>query len=128
MVKKRDEFDALARRHGCTLPVVAMAFALMPKAVTKIAVGVKSDHEVELNCDGLRQTQQLTKALWDASLLLTGCLGDGSVLQLSAVSRLLDSVDAQESWKLILQEHLENIKGKVRSLLPPDAISIDRSS
>ena len=56
------------QRHGTTLPVVAMAFALMPRAVTKIAVGMKSAEEVELNCETLRQTRSVPLDLWNEAL------------------------------------------------------------
>ena len=66
MLQKRDRWAALAKRYNVTLPVLAMKFALLPHVVTKIAVGVKSPREVELNVNGVLERLDTVKVWQDA--------------------------------------------------------------
>ena len=51
-------------KHGLALPVVAIAFALMPAVVEKAAVGVKSAEEVRMNVEWLAAAAAVPAELW----------------------------------------------------------------
>ena len=63
MLAKRDRWGDLAKKYGLSLPALAMAFAFLPEAITKVAIGVKSPKEVELNISTIRQSA-VPRALW----------------------------------------------------------------
>jgi len=64
VLERRERWTQLAVKHGVSLPVVAVAFALMPAVVEKAAVGVKSAEEVRMNVEWLRAAPSVPAALW----------------------------------------------------------------
>ena len=64
MVDRARRWRALCGKHGCGVVEAAVAFALLPKAVTKIAVGVKSCGELTANVHAVRKAANVPAALW----------------------------------------------------------------
>ena len=64
VVAKVSRWTALAEKHGCTLPAVAMAFAALPAVVSHVVVGCSRAAEVELNLATLEAAAAVPDALW----------------------------------------------------------------
>mmetsp|Transcript_7829 Transcript_7829/g.22234 ORF Transcript_7829/g.22234 Transcript_7829/m.22234 type:complete len:403 (-) Transcript_7829:40-1248(-) len=66
MIDRTRQWQAIADSYGKTLPQVAVAFAFLPKVVTKIAIGVRTAQEVRRTQDILRslETDAVPSALW----------------------------------------------------------------
>jgi len=58
----RGRWADLARRHGVSLPAVALHFALLPQVVMGVCIGCRSPEEVDLNVALLNETVPV--ALW----------------------------------------------------------------
>jgi D-threo-aldose 1-dehydrogenase len=56
LVQRAAGWAALAAEHGLALPAVAMAFAALPRCVTRVVVGMSSPEDVEENVRLLPQT------------------------------------------------------------------------
>jgi D-threo-aldose 1-dehydrogenase len=73
---RRDQWVALASKHGVSLPAVALAFAFAPRCVTKIVLGVANASEVRENIATLAKTGAIPTELWseakDLGLLAPG--------------------------------------------------------
>lgn len=61
---KVEAWTALAEQHATPLPVLAIAFALLPAVVTRLAVGVKSAEEIKQNLEWVQQAGKVPAALW----------------------------------------------------------------
>lgn len=64
MVERAGKWEQLAKKYGVTLPVVAMAFALLPEVVEFVAVGVKSPEEVDATLATAIQVAAVPPMLW----------------------------------------------------------------
>lgn len=64
IVGARDGWTALAAKHGCSLPAVALRFASVPKVVERVLLGVKSPEEVRLNAETIKEAAAVPAAIW----------------------------------------------------------------
>jgi D-threo-aldose 1-dehydrogenase len=55
---------ALAAEHGVSLPAVAIAFAAMPKCVTRVVLGVASPEQVHQNVAWVQEAGSVPPQLW----------------------------------------------------------------
>ena len=49
MVQRAQAWRALAAKHGCSLPAVAIAFAALPTCVSRVVLGMASARQVDEN-------------------------------------------------------------------------------
>jgi|TARA_B100001142_G_scaffold313867_2_gene350788 D-threo-aldose 1-dehydrogenase len=64
IIRRRELWSDLADTFGAPLPAVAIAFALLPAIVEKVAVGVKSAEEVHATVHWLESASRLNPQLW----------------------------------------------------------------
>lgn len=64
LLQRAEGWRRLAEDHGLALPVVALAFAVLPKCVTRIVVGMSSPVDVRENVKLLSMTASVPSKLW----------------------------------------------------------------
>ena len=64
LVEQAKRWRALAEKHGRSLPAVAIAFAALPKCVTRIVLGMASAEEVVANMAWVAESAMVGPALW----------------------------------------------------------------
>eukprot|EP01043_Picozoa_sp_COSAG02_P028884 COSAG02_NODE_1773_length_10980_cov_8.196765_2_plen_377_part_00 len=64
LLQRVDGWRRLTEEHGVALPAVALAFAALPRCVTRVVVGMSSPADVEENVELLRTTGSIPTALW----------------------------------------------------------------
>eukprot|EP01127_Copromyxa_protea_P018475 TRINITY_DN5837_c0_g1_i1.p1 TRINITY_DN5837_c0_g1~~TRINITY_DN5837_c0_g1_i1.p1 ORF type:complete len:166 (-),score=30.46 TRINITY_DN5837_c0_g1_i1:30-527(-) len=62
-VERRDKWAALAAKHGCSLPAVALNFAFLPTCVSELCLGCQTPEHVETNLALLEE--KVPAALWE---------------------------------------------------------------
>eukprot|EP00667_Euglena_gracilis_P014855 EG_transcript_15410 len=58
----RERWQALAEKHGVSLPAVALQFAFLPRVVRQVAIGCRTPEEVDRNVALLKET--VPASLW----------------------------------------------------------------
>ena len=61
---RQQQWQALARRHGVSLPAVAIRFAFLPTCVEKVVIGMTTPDEVAMNMAALREAARVPAAIW----------------------------------------------------------------
>ena len=64
IVAARDGWDALAKKHGCSLPAVALRFASIPAVIEHVLLGVKSPEEVHMNASTIAEAARVPNTIW----------------------------------------------------------------
>lgn len=64
LLQRVEGWRRLAEEHGLPLPAVALAFAALPRCVTRVVVGMSSPADVHENIDLLRTTASVSPELW----------------------------------------------------------------
>ena len=73
LVERAERWRALAAKHGHSLPAVAIAFAALPRCVSRVVLGMASAAEVEANMAWVAESAKVGPALW-AEAQATGLL------------------------------------------------------
>jgi aryl-alcohol dehydrogenase-like predicted oxidoreductase len=63
MVQKAKAWSALSERHGVSLPATAIAFAGMPKCVSKVVLGMATVDELDQNLDYIDESSRKSPQL-----------------------------------------------------------------
>ena len=74
MVQRAQAWRALAAKHGCSLPAVAIAFAALPTCVSRVVLGMASARQVDENMRWVAEAAKVPPAIW-AEATATGLLG-----------------------------------------------------
>jgi len=74
MVQRAQAWRALAAKHGCSLPAVAIAFAALPACVSRVVLGMASAKQVDENMRWVAEAAKVPPAIW-AEAKATGLLG-----------------------------------------------------
>eukprot|EP00929_Paragymnodinium_shiwhaense_P015073 TRINITY_DN123085_c0_g1_i1.p1 TRINITY_DN123085_c0_g1~~TRINITY_DN123085_c0_g1_i1.p1 ORF type:complete len:388 (-),score=68.63 TRINITY_DN123085_c0_g1_i1:303-1466(-) len=64
MKDKAKQWGELAQKHGCDLPAVAIAFAYLPKVVTRVVLGITTKDEVIANMRAVAASNKVPRKLW----------------------------------------------------------------
>lgn len=64
LIHRAEGWRRLAEEHGLALPAVALAFAALPRCVTRVVVGMSSAADVRENVKLLRTTASVPLVLW----------------------------------------------------------------
>ena len=71
-----EQWQALAEKHGVSLPAVAISFAYLPSCVEKVIMGMSTPEEVEMNMASLKESASVPAAIF-AEAQSTGLLPAG---------------------------------------------------
>lgn len=74
MVERAQAWRALAAKHGCSLPAVAIAFAALPVCVSRVVLGMASSKQVDENMRWVAEAAKVPPAIW-AEAKAAGLLG-----------------------------------------------------
>lgn len=64
MKEKARRWKDLAEKHGTTLPAVAVAFAALPTCVSRVALGMATVEQVEMNLAIIAESKRVPAAIW----------------------------------------------------------------
>merc|ERR1712232_229763 len=64
MKAKAKRWGGLSAKHGCELPAVAIAFSYLPKAVTRVVLGMASIEEALANLKSVEASNKVPRKIW----------------------------------------------------------------
>lgn len=70
MVEKAARWRTLAEAHGVSLPAVAIAFAALPKCVSRLVIGMATPDQVRENLAWIAESNQVPAAIWSEARAL----------------------------------------------------------
>merc|ERR1712187_251507 len=70
MVQKTSQWRSLAEQHGVSLPAVAIAFAALPKCVTRLVIGMSNPEQVRQNLLWIAESNKVSPRIWTDALHL----------------------------------------------------------
>ncbi|CAE8693678.1 unnamed protein product, partial [Polarella glacialis] len=64
LVERTERWRALASRHNCSLPAVAIGFAALPRCVTRVVIGMANPQQVEQTMAWVKESGTVPCAVW----------------------------------------------------------------